>query len=120
MPEHGHGEALLAGRDDHLGGPAAFAQPWVEVAAGVGDAQRRGLGGVGGVVVAAGGSGDLAGGVDLSDEGLALAVGAPFGAGGQPLPPGHTERARHGAGGDAEGAWQATMVIGQLSSEPIP
>ena len=65
-----------------------------------------GVGGVGGLVVAAGGPGDLADGVDLGDEGLALAVGAPFGPGGQPLP-GPPTAPDHGADREAEGAWQA-------------
>jgi len=54
-------------------------------------------------VVAAGGAGDLADGVDLRHEGLALAVGAPFGPGSQPLPAGHAEGPCHGADRDAEG-----------------
>jgi hypothetical protein len=54
-------------------------------------------------VVAAGRPCDLAGGVDLGEEGLALAVGAPFGSGGQPLPPSHAEGADHGADREAEG-----------------
>jgi hypothetical protein len=95
--EHGHGQALLAFWDDDLGDPAALAQPGVQVAAGIGEAQRWGAGGVGGLVVVAGGPCDPAGGVDLGEQGLALAVGAPFGAGGEPLAPGHAEGADHGA-----------------------
>ena len=125
LPEPGMPSTAMARRCSRagmtdLGDPAALAQPGIEVAAGVGDAQRRGQGGVGGLVVAAGGPGDLADGVDLGDEGLALAVGAPFGPGGQPLAPGHAEGAHHGADGDARGAWQATMVSGQVTSEPMP
>jgi hypothetical protein len=85
--EHGHGQPLLGLGNDHFDDPAAPTQPWVEVAAGVGDAQGGGPGGVGGLVVAAGGPGNLADGMDLGDQGLALAVGAPVGPGGQPLPP---------------------------------
>jgi hypothetical protein len=61
------------------------------------------VGGVGGLVVAAGRSGHAADGVDLGEEGLALAVGAPLRSGGQPLPPGHRQRARYGPDGEAEG-----------------
>jgi hypothetical protein len=119
--EHGHGQALLALGDDHLDAAAALAQPGVEVAAGVGDAERWGAGGVGGVVVAAGGPGDLADGVDLSDEGLALAVGAPLGAGGQPLPPGHRHRSQHGADRQAQGglAGEDRQRPSQQRADPI-
>ena len=71
-------------------------------------------------MVAAGGAGDLADGVDLRHEGLALAVGAPFGPGSQPLPAGHAEGPCHGTHRDAEGAWQANTSSGQVTSEPIP
>jgi hypothetical protein len=118
--EHGHGEALLALGDDHLDAATTLVQPAVEVAAGIGDAQRRSPGGVGGLAVAAAGPGHASDGMHLGEEGSALAVGAPVGPGGQPLGPGHAEGADHSADREAKGAWQATMVSGQVTSEPMP
>jgi hypothetical protein len=119
--EHGHGQALLAGGDDDLEAAAVLAQPAVEVAAGIGQAEGGGAGRVGGLVVAAAGPGHAADGVNLGEEGLALAVGTPVGPGGQPLGPRHAEGAKHGADRQAErglagedGEWP-----GQQRPDPI-
>jgi hypothetical protein len=70
--------------------------------------------------MAAGGPGDLADGVDLADEGVALAVGAPVGAGGQPLPRATDRAPTMAPTGRPRGVWQATMVSGQVISDPMP
>jgi hypothetical protein len=73
-------------------------------------------------VVAAGGPGDPADGVDLGDQGLALAIGAPFGPGRQPLAPSNAEGAEHGAGGEAEGglAGKHQHGPGEQRADTIP
>jgi hypothetical protein len=77
--------------------------------------------GVGGLVVAAGGPGDLPDGVDLGEESLALAVGAPVGPGGQPFCPRHAEGAHHGAHREAHGglAGEHEQRPGQQGADPV-
>ena len=71
-------------------------------------------------MVAAGGPGDASDGVVLGCEGLALAVGAPVGPGGQPLPRATDSDPTMAPTGRLRGAWQANTSSGQVSSEPMP
>jgi len=121
MPQHGHGQALLPVRNDDLGDAAVLAQPRVEVAARIGNPQRRAPGGVGGFVVVAGGPGHLTDRVHLGHEGLALAVGAPVGPGSQPLPPRHTQRPHYGPHRQAEGglAGEHQHGPGDQGTDPV-
>ena len=71
-------------------------------------------------MVAAGRPGHASDGVDLGQEGLALAVGAPVGPGGSHSPRATDSAPAMAPTGRLRGAWQAKMVSGQVTSDPTP
>jgi hypothetical protein len=71
-------------------------------------------------VVVAGGPGDSADGMDLGDQGLALAVGLQSAPAASRSPRATLSAPTMAPTGRPNGAWQANTSSGQVTTDPMP